>query len=368
VKCPKCHYLGFDTGDRCKNCGYDFSLMIESHSESADGPHTSSGSRDDIDVDLSFRPSDDTLPTLVQWDDNFDADLLTSPATLELGEPPADPVESRRPAFDSRETAFDSLEPIFDAPEAPAPAPDRRMHATPDRRTTPERRLPLFPAAFHPDNDEPMITLPATPRAPLAVRRTPDTPRLRSVPRVSRPAEAAPVLEFLDDADRRLEQRRGAEGDRRAAPPIPFGAAAPDAAASGAGPRLAAVVIDHLLLGTVDVAVVYFTLRMTGLTMNDVAAVPLIPLLVFLLLVKLAYFCAFTAVGGQTIGKMALRIRVVTRDHGAVNGALAVRRTLAGAASAALFGLGFLPALVGEDRRALHDRLAGTRVVALPSA
>ena len=27
VKCPKCDYLGFETGNRCKNCGYDFSLL-----------------------------------------------------------------------------------------------------------------------------------------------------------------------------------------------------------------------------------------------------------------------------------------------------------------------------------------------------
>jgi len=27
VKCPKCGYLGFDTGERCRNCGYDFSLV-----------------------------------------------------------------------------------------------------------------------------------------------------------------------------------------------------------------------------------------------------------------------------------------------------------------------------------------------------
>ena len=27
MKCPKCSYLGFETGDRCKNCGYDFSLL-----------------------------------------------------------------------------------------------------------------------------------------------------------------------------------------------------------------------------------------------------------------------------------------------------------------------------------------------------
>jgi hypothetical protein len=31
-------------------------------------------------------------------------------------------------------------------------------------------------------------------------------------------------------------------------------------------------------------------------------------------------------------------------------------------------GLGFVPALVGADRRALHDRLAHTRVIAQPPA
>jgi uncharacterized RDD family membrane protein YckC len=30
VKCPKCGYLGFDSGDRCRNCGYDFSLVNRS--------------------------------------------------------------------------------------------------------------------------------------------------------------------------------------------------------------------------------------------------------------------------------------------------------------------------------------------------
>ena len=26
MKCPKCGYLGFEPVDRCRNCGYDFSL------------------------------------------------------------------------------------------------------------------------------------------------------------------------------------------------------------------------------------------------------------------------------------------------------------------------------------------------------
>src|SRR5687768_16466291 len=33
MKCPKCAYLGFETSDRCRNCGYDFSLSV--HNESA---------------------------------------------------------------------------------------------------------------------------------------------------------------------------------------------------------------------------------------------------------------------------------------------------------------------------------------------
>src|SRR5262245_23399760 len=32
MKCPKCGYLGFETSDRCRNCGYDFSLSVSSGS------------------------------------------------------------------------------------------------------------------------------------------------------------------------------------------------------------------------------------------------------------------------------------------------------------------------------------------------
>ena len=27
MRCPKCRYISFDEGDRCRNCGYDFSLI-----------------------------------------------------------------------------------------------------------------------------------------------------------------------------------------------------------------------------------------------------------------------------------------------------------------------------------------------------
>ena len=29
MKCPKCQYFSFDSGERCRNCGYDFSLALD---------------------------------------------------------------------------------------------------------------------------------------------------------------------------------------------------------------------------------------------------------------------------------------------------------------------------------------------------
>jgi len=131
---------------------------------------------------------------------------------------------------------------------------------------------------------------------------------------------------------------------------------------------MVAAAIDHVLLLAIDAGVIYFTLRISGLTMNEWGALPVLPLLAFLLLLKLAYFSAFTAVGGQTIGKMALRIRVVSEDNGAIDGNLALKRTVVSAVSTAFLGLGLLPAFFDPERRAFHDRVARTRVVGLRTA
>jgi uncharacterized RDD family membrane protein YckC len=137
---------------------------------------------------------------------------------------------------------------------------------------------------------------------------------------------------------------------------------------SPAGLRLLAAGIDHGILLMIDVVVVYLTLRIASLTMSEWAALPVLPMGTFLGLLKLSYFTAFTCVGGQTIGKMAAGIRVVSDDQRPIDAAHAVHRALAGAVSFMTLGAGFLPALLGTDRRALHDRLAHTRVVTLPTA
>jgi uncharacterized RDD family membrane protein YckC len=106
---------------------------------------------------------------------------------------------------------------------------------------------------------------------------------------------------------------------------------------------------------------------MSALTLDQWPLLPPLPIIAFLGLLKLSYFGAFTAACGQTIGKMAMRIRVVA-DDAQLDPARAARRTLMSAVSLLAAGTGFIPVLVDPDHRALHDRMAGTRVVEVPSA
>jgi uncharacterized RDD family membrane protein YckC len=346
VKCPKCDYLGFETGDTCKNCGYDFSLLAEIEPNPVDVEPI------EFDLDLDLRTADIDLATAVEWPETADTTLT--------------------------EPEFTGAEPVLrlddDLPEpeiAEAPRAEISQFESPRVVAAAAPALPLFTRSFSDDDDEPLIKLPAAPRPPLAVRRTPDTPRLRVVPKPLRSAEPAAVLAFEEP-----EPELDPEPEVDITPPEParpvsqfWAEPVKDGAPLGApGVRVAAAAIDHLLLAGVDAVVIYLTTRIAGLSMADWAALPPVPMVAFLLMVKLSYFAAFTAVGGQTIGKMALGLRVVGADRLPIDGALAVKRTLAGAVSGVLLGLGFVPAFFDSERRTLHDRVARTRVVSSPSA
>jgi uncharacterized RDD family membrane protein YckC len=79
-------------------------------------------------------------------------------------------------------------------------------------------------------------------------------------------------------------------------------------------------------------------------------------------LIGAAYTIAFHWIWGQTLGKMALQIRVVSMDGGPLSFGQAVGRYFATFLSALILGIGFVMAGVRSDKRALHDLLAGTRV------
>ena len=283
MRCPKCHYITFGGGDRCRNCGYEFSLSV----------------------------------------------AVTPPADLPIqrGEAPEGPLADLRLTEDTGvRVAAPAIRPDADAVRPPAPG------ASP-------LDLPLFE---HGD-DTPLVTSPAVPRAPLAVRRGPAlAPRPRAE-RADLPEEGHLDLE----AD---ETAREAPARPQLRAVVPEQAAAPGAASSppgtiaGVGPRLAAGLIDAAIAVTIDGSVIYLTLRFLGLERGAIWTLPLVPLAAFLLLLNGGYFVIFTAAGGQTIGKMATGIRVRCRGR-QVPFATAVVRACGYLLATVPVGLGLLPAL-----------------------
>jgi uncharacterized RDD family membrane protein YckC len=192
---------------------------------------------------------------------------------------------------------------------------------------------------------------PPAARQPLAVRRS-----TSEVPR-NRPRTTRPVRTFDFDTSSEPKSSQAA-------------AAATETIASlmespSLGARVGAGLIDLLLLIGIDVAVVYLTLRVTGLqnTVDDLRVLPAIPFVGFLAIVAFSYVAAFTVAGGQTIGKMLLSLRVIGDDGRPVDAAGGMLRALGCMLVPITLGLSYLPALFTSDHRALHDRLAGTRVV-----
>ncbi|MGE3276057.1 MAG: RDD family protein [Vicinamibacterales bacterium] len=366
MKCPKCGYLGFETGDRCRNCGYDFSLappprssadlslrgteVVEAPLADFDLEGLDTAARDEAPVGLDF----DRLIGEPEPDANAGAPAVSEPAPTVV--PPARgrrtapapaPVAARRRTPPPADEPAGRLESVGAAePAAPGRPPEAPVEEEP--------RLPFLGGAT--DDDTPLITSPRPLRAPLAVRRaTPEVPRART--RTTRPIRREePTLALA------LEP----EGD---APPVDPALAAragdwarlfePAPRAS----RLLAAAVDITVLGGIGLAVLYLTLRLLGLTLADWRALPLFPLVAFLLLLDGGYLTAFTAAGGQTIGKMTTGIRVIGDDGRAVDAAGAVLRAVGCGLSLVTLGLGFLPAVVSKDGRALQDRLAGTRVI-----
>lgn len=282
MKCPKCQYFSFDSGERCRNCGYDFSLALD-------------------------------LPV---------KDL-----------------------------------PIQDGTEPLGPFSDFSLTPTPN--------LPLFTGD---DPDAPLVTPGATPRAPLAVRRT--------APAAPRPAAPRPKpRRETGRIDRDPEPRLALDTAELAMIPEPSPTPSEEApigdpvlVVAPAGARLIGAIIDLALVGSIDVLVVYFTLKICDLTFAQVLTLPMAPLVSFLVLLNGGYLSTFVAASGQTIGKMAAGIRVIPADPAApaserVSFGQAVVRAAGYLVSALPVGLGFLPAFFGQERRALHDRLADTRVV-----
>jgi uncharacterized RDD family membrane protein YckC len=403
MRCPKCHYISFEPEPRCRNCGYGFSLGDAGGqaTPAADDPLANFSLRD-----AQWTPAGRSGLDAAPADVNLDAPLARDP----IGEVPSPaaastmaparastPVPSwaddhdriERPA--SRPTPPPRV-PSARAAERPRATPPAPMTPAPPRPAAPPTtELPLFvkdivaPAddapvgspvdvapvvAPPPDGPVPppltpamaaeveeRVMRPVEPRAPLSVRRSVDTPPARS--RSSSPAsrKLGPLdRDLLEDLHRieKVEQREAAAAARA------------DAGISGVGAtrRLGAAALDALFVAALTTGLVWVTLRWCDLSFARAGVLPLAPMAAFMFLIVVGYLLLFTAAGGQTLGKMAAAIRVIGDEDGdeTLTVGQAAARSVLTVPSVVALGAGFVPALFG-DERAIHDRLAHTRVV-----
>ncbi len=77
------------------------------------------------------------------------------------------------------------------------------------------------------------------------------------------------------------------------------------------------------------------------------------------------YEAVFSSGGRATLGKYMMNIRVKARDGSDLSFPRAFVRAVAYFLSSATFNLGYLAALVTENKRALHDFVAGSRVISV---
>jgi uncharacterized RDD family membrane protein YckC len=345
MKCPKCGYLGFETTDRCRNCQYDFSLTpFPSEPElTLHGAEHKRESPSDFELPPISRQGDSLGATALDLDRLFgDPEPANIPSAV-APEPPPVMRAAEPPAI--QETGVDQWLDDIDGEgpstvEGSAPVPAMAMDPA---ESIDEAALPFDDAPLRP---------PPAARPPLAVRRsTPEVPRNR--PRTTRPVRT-------DSLDFEAATAKSSEASIAATETVASLVQMPTLAV-----RVGAGLIDLALLAGIDAAVLYLTLRVSGLhnTLADLRVLPPVPFVGFLAVVAFGYVAAFTVAGGQTIGKMALSLRVIGDDGRPIDAAGGMLRALGCMLVPITFGLSYLPALFTSDHRALHDRLAGTRVV-----
>jgi uncharacterized RDD family membrane protein YckC len=342
MRCPKCHYLSFEPEARCRNCGYDFALaendLVIKPVDEDDGP------LQDFDLRAPAAAPQPMTPGPIHAASPMPSVAADLPARFMATMAP--PIGETRPV----------LSPVL-PPRPPMPRPVRPPSTT---------EMPLFmqglPASAD-AMDAPLVQVPAAPRPPLAVRRrspelSPEIVRTDRTSRVEAAAKLESVWAPLDaapttDGAALVEAAPSAEDDAFAG-----GEAA-------AGSRAAAAMVDLLLLGAIDLVVIWLTARVCAIGPAEVFRLPLVPLLAFFALVDVGYLFLFTATSGQTVGKMTAGIRVVpddASDEAPLSMRQAAVRAIATLPSVAALGAGFIPALAGQGL-AVHDRLAHTRVV-----
>jgi uncharacterized RDD family membrane protein YckC len=129
--------------------------------------------------------------------------------------------------------------------------------------------------------------------------------------------------------------------------------------------RFAAVLLDSMVLWFVMFIVMMGIFAAIGKGVADPSAMGRGTAVWYLFSfgISAAYMIFFMGKFGATPGKMALGIKVVRPDGAALGYPLAVGRYFSTFVSSLTLCIGYVIAIFDKEKRALHDRIAGTRVI-----
>lgn len=137
--------------------------------------------------------------------------------------------------------------------------------------------------------------------------------------------------------------------------------------------RFAALVYDSLLLLALTFAyaalATFIDVQVDGPVVHEYQPMFEGPwLLLGWILLIMFFYSWFWHKSGQTLGMRTWRIQLVSAAEGRPlpGWKQCIIRSLGGAASLSLLGLGYWYALFDPQRRCWHDRLSGTEVIVLP--
>jgi len=144
-----------------------------------------------------------------------------------------------------------------------------------------------------------------------------------------------------------------------------------------AGPlrRLAALVYDAFLLFGLLVTPLFIATAVLsprgnvqeGSVAHDLPSIAPKPvMLVYMLVVIVAFYCYFWRTTGQTLGMQAWRIRVDNNNGARPSWHQCFVRAAVGFISLLCAGLGYWWIWIDKNRNSWHDRASNTRVVVLP--
>ena len=126
--------------------------------------------------------------------------------------------------------------------------------------------------------------------------------------------------------------------------------------------RLLCMSYELVLLSAVVVVTVVLPQTLLGAFAHRLATASFLWAQLFVVL--LLYFLGFWLHGGQTLAMKTWRIRLASKDNRPVRPVQALLRYLLCSPSILFCGVGLLWALIDRDKQFLHDRLAGTHLLA----